>query len=114
MSTTHRLTVGQRLYYVPSRGASRWVTVTKVGRKWATCDDDSRMEFRVNLDTLVIDGGGYDSPGKCYLDEDVYRASVRRVEAWKAFYTLISRTYTAPSHLTAEAIEAMQATVEGR
>ena len=32
------LAVGQKLWYVPEHGTARYVTITKVGRKWAEID----------------------------------------------------------------------------
>ena len=51
------------------RDESKPVTVTKVGRKWATLDYPSRKPYRVDIDTMQVDGAGYSSPGRCWLSE---------------------------------------------
>lgn len=71
--------VGDKLWYVAnnrrqSSGSQYEVIVTKVGRKWiyVAPDSDSRVEFRIDPDTLWADGGRYTSPGKCYSSKEVY------------------------------------------
>lgn len=43
--------------------------VTKVGRKWIYLDNDHRMD----KETMRLDGGDFNSPGRCYLSESDYR-----------------------------------------
>lgn len=46
------------------------VTVTKVGRKWAELrskDIPGLSRYRLNVETLVVDGQGYSNPGRCFL-----------------------------------------------
>lgn len=82
MSNPHNFQVGQSLYLVPNRGCgyrcSGVVSISKVGRKWATLDNDSKMD----LQTLDIDGGGYSSPGKCYLSEQEYIEYKEKKDYW--------------------------------
>lgn len=81
------LTVGQELWYVPSdarqHSQAQAVRVTKVGRKWA--DLEPPYLGRVNIETLWLDGGGYASPGRCWLSVDEYEATVARERLWRDF-----------------------------
>ena len=47
------------------------VVVEKVGRRWATI---AGVRYRIDVKTLQADGGGYSSPGTCYLDKDAFIA----------------------------------------
>jgi len=70
---------GQTLWWVPANGKRCGeVTVTKVGRKWATLDNG----HRISLDTLVADGGERSTPGHCYYSEETYRGLVARAVEW--------------------------------
>lgn len=66
------LQIGQELFWVGSQRHSPngIVTVTKVGRKWATLSND----HRIDLETHRADGGGYQSPGRTYPSEAAYVA----------------------------------------
>ncbi|MBI2725416.1 MAG: hypothetical protein HYX42_04120 [Polaromonas sp.] len=66
------LTVGQELYWVGAQSYSKNqpVTVTKVGRKWATLSNS----YRIDIHTHIADGGSYSSPGSCYPNEAAYVA----------------------------------------
>ena len=76
-----KLKVGQTLFMVKTYGGNRLVTVTKVGRKWATLD----TRHRVDIETLIVDGGNYNSPGKCYLTEAEYRQKIELQTTWSRF-----------------------------
>lgn len=76
-----KLQEGQKLWWVYSsnrRGQPREVTVTKVGRKWAQLDNNCRID----IETLLADGGDYMSPGCCYLSKDIYDSGVALQKAW--------------------------------
>lgn len=94
------LEVGQSLYFVPNRGQRRFITIESVGRKWAVID--SRL--RINKDTLIADGGQYSSPGRCYLNEEAYRAKLQLDGAWSEFRQSIDRQYQPPAGMTIEKI----------
>ena len=70
-----KLTVGQELLYVPAyhRKKPRMVKVIKVGRRWATLDNRSRIDMQ----TLEADGGDYSSPGRCYNSPEEYEEHLR-------------------------------------
>ena len=83
------LKVGQTLWFVPSatwRGVSREVTVTKVGRKWASLNDNAR----VSVATMWIDGGEYSSPGRCWPSAEVYENWCKCTDAWTELRRRIS------------------------
>jgi hypothetical protein len=96
------LTVGQVLLFVPAD--NRWsgpyeVTVEKVGRRWATM---SRGCGRVDINTLIVDGAGYSSPGRCYLSREEWESRRRADAAWKALCRHMERArWKAPDHLNA-------------
>ena len=101
------LEVGQTLYYVPSQrhgGDPREVKVTKVGRKWATVQEGVWFTEKIDLDTLVADGGVYSSPGQCYLSKTHYEEVLAESEAWKRFRSVIDRTFRAPAGVSLEDI----------
>lgn len=81
MSETVKLFVGQELYFVPSdsRNKPYWVTVNKIGSKWAQVS----TTLRINIETLWADGGKYISPGRCWFSVEAHEAEVRRVGAWR-------------------------------
>lgn len=90
------LHVGQKLWYVPNGYGNRRpdpyeVTITKVGRKWATVGESWRQE-RIDLETLQADGKGYSSPGCCYLSRELYEAEVERQALWSILTRKIQHT----------------------
>ncbi len=71
---TDEIKPGDKLYYVPSgnrNGKPSWVTVQKVGRKWITLP----YRMRCDKETLIVDGGDYQSPGRCYRSAEEYYES---------------------------------------
>ena len=97
-----KLAVGQQLYFVPTDqrdGKPRFVTVTNIGRKRATL----KTHGRVNLETLVMAGDGYPSPGRCYLSEADYLRQMAAKEAWNALAGAI-RWNNPPAGITIEDI----------
>lgn len=71
---TDEIKPGDELYYVPSgnrNGNPSWITVQKVGRKWITLP----YRMRCDKETLVVDGGDYQSPGRCYRSAEEYYES---------------------------------------
>lgn len=74
-----KLTVGQKLYWVSVYGnAPHWVTVTKVGKKWAYLDNKER----VGVNDLMADGKGYSSHATCYFSKELYEETVELAKAW--------------------------------
>lgn len=101
------LSVGHKLWYVPSErwhGKPREVVVTKVGRKWATIESDGREIGRVDKDSLIVDGGGYSSPGHCCRDRATHEAEVAKRAAWDSLRQAMRDQYRIPADLTTEQI----------
>lgn len=100
------LVEGQELWFVPQQrylGKPRFVTVTKVGRVWAQISEGG---YRINKDTLAVDGQGFTSPGKCYASRELYEAETQRQETWSDLRRKIDRTWGAPDYVTAADIAA--------
>ena len=77
------ITVGQRLWFVYEdhrRGEPREITVIKVGRKWAQLSN----YYRIDINTMVVDGGVYPSPGKCYESQKHYEYCCAANKLWDA------------------------------
>lgn len=106
------LTVGQQLYYVPSqrRAEPGFVTVTKVGRKWAEIGPNRR----VNMETMALDGGGYSSPGTCYLSKEEHDAEVELRDTWARFRELMDGCYGVPDGIRPSQIENAARALFGR
>jgi len=95
--------VGQKLFASFGGGRNRndcWMEITKVGRKWLELDG----HYRADISDLVIDGRGYSSPGKCYLNKEEHDAEVALTNAWSSL-TRAFPMYSKPKHLTIEDIE---------
>lgn len=77
------LQVGQQLWYVPNKrpGQPYFVTVLKVGRKWA----EIGHRRRISIEGLFVDGGQYSSPGRCYLSKEDHEKEVALNSAWARF-----------------------------
>lgn len=84
-------------------GSPGFVTVTKVGRKWAEL---SARGYRIDKTTLIIDGAGYTSPGRCYLTKDEHTAEENMRQAWRKLRDFIDRKYSPPHGITVESVEA--------
>ena len=74
-----KLTVGQKLWYVPGdwRNKPSYVTVEKVGRIWVTLSSGRR----VSLDDFTVEPPKFGYRGTIYLSRDLWVASVRRHKA---------------------------------
>lgn len=107
------LKVGQELWFVPSnsrRDKPEAVTIEKIGRKWAHIGSAGR----VNLETLVVDGGVHSSPGRCWLNREAWEAETRRQDAWRRLRSAIDRQWQAPDGLSLEQIEQATAILSAR
>jgi hypothetical protein len=107
------LKVGQVLWFVPNeirRNKPEAVTVEKIGRKWAHIGNGARAD----LDTLVVDGGVYTSPGRCWLHKEAWEAETRRQDAWLRLRQGIERHRKAPDGLSLEQIERAAAVLTSR
>lgn len=99
------LHLGQELLFVNNEkrtGAPFMVTVTKLGRKWATLDSGV---YRIDINTLIADGRQFSSPGRCWLSRELYEAEERRTAAWERLRSWVDRQWTTPKGLDTEQIE---------
>lgn len=80
-------------------GQQRLLTVEKVGNRWLTLSND----YRVDKDTLEVDGGSYSSPGRCWLSQQEYEDAVAVRTAWNSLGEQM-RVFQ-PAGLTLEKIE---------
>jgi hypothetical protein len=97
-------TIGQRLYMSSSdnRGSGRWLIVKSIRRKWvelAREGSSSCIDYRVEKDSVRIDGGEYMSPGILYLDEQAYLDEQRLQDKWSTFRRSIECQYQIPEGL---------------
>lgn len=95
--------VGQKLWFVPAErwyGSPQEVTVTKVGRKWAALDNSSA---RIDVETLIADGRGYMSPGRCYVDRAEYEERNAALKLWADTYRRLNAG-SPPAGITHERI----------
>jgi hypothetical protein len=102
------LTVGQQLWFVPSQrrcGSAEYVTVEKIGRKWATISNG----YRIDLETLTADGGQYMSPGACWTTKEEWEAATERHQAWFNFRAAAGVQYQPPDGFTTEEINVLLA-----
>jgi hypothetical protein len=83
------LKAGDKLYFLSHQKyrASEEVTVLKAGRKWATLDNDTRID----LEDWVADGGDYSSPGRCYLSKQEYDDECELLDKWEALVEKLDR-----------------------
>lgn len=98
------LQVGQTLYFVGRdryHGPARDVTVTKIGRKWASLDNG----YRISLESLYADGGQYASPGRCWPNREAYEAALYRAHKWSALRKWLDHKYSPPEGVTVEQMQ---------
>lgn len=79
-----KLKENQKLWFVGSGNFSRTrgeVTVTSVGRKWASVE--GAFIGRIAVDTLMADGGAYSPPGRCYASQEDWIAQEGPSLAWR-------------------------------
>jgi hypothetical protein len=113
MSATTAPTIvpGQELWFVASdrRSCARngYVKVNAVGRKWITLGKQGQM--RAHKDTLIVDGRGFSSPGRCYLTREEYETERANDAAWDSLRDFINTKWSRPEHLGADEIRKMLA-----
>jgi hypothetical protein len=112
MSNPYKLKPGDTLVAARTDGtlyAGQW-TIRSVGRKWAVID--SPRSRRVDLETLEIDGGGYSSPGRCYLSPEHYEREMQRLALWKQLREYVN-TFNPPPSMTLERLEGILGALRG-
>jgi hypothetical protein len=106
IDTARPLYVGQKLFYVFGRDGrvdpsprTTWVTVEKIGTKWATL---GRNMGRINKRTWHVDDSNYTSGDICYASEEEWAAQMAADKAWSTWrYNLAC---IRPQHVTVEDI----------
>lgn len=107
-----KLVEGQTLWFVGAslgnfRNLMGPVTVTKVGRKWAELRGGAAIaglgRYRLNVETLAVDGAGYSSPGRCYLSRLDWLDQAGSDLAWTALRVAIVNN-PCPADLSFETI----------
>ena len=116
-----KLKVGDRLWLVKRPGgrnlAQSEVIVTKIGRKWAQIANAERPTYaepRIDVETLVCDGGNFTSPGRCYRSKDEYEAIVNLDSAWQQLQGAVRDAWHRPAHLTLADILQINALLSAR
>ena len=109
-----KLVVGQRLWHVPNRqggGCAGFVEITKVGRKWAGINhvhngEVSSWNFgRIDMETMLVDGGQYCSPAACYLSKEEYEHMVFVGEKYDKIYRFFNHRHIKPDSLDEAAVD---------
>lgn len=93
--------VGQQLWWVwteKRRGDNKYVTVTKIGRKWVYVDKG----YRLDPLTMRVDGEGYTSPATCYLSKEEYEKKRDLEAAWNGLRSRLRDAWAAPKGVTKE------------
>jgi hypothetical protein len=101
---------GQELFYVPERrsGESSAVVVHKVGRKWVHIKWGYQMMCRSRFDpnTGECDGGGFSSPGRVYLSQEIYEREKKANSLWKLLRkAMLNSLHNRPNKLSGESIQ---------
>jgi len=104
--------LGAKFWFVPAadyHGKARTLTVTRVGRKWATLKGDSWQEYRAELATGRMDFcSAHCAPGSLYVSREEYDRGVALASAWSALCSRLSGSYgwgvSRPAHVTLETI----------
>lgn len=76
--------VGQELWCVYNDrriGQQHTTVVQKVGRKWIELSNCHRM----NAETMMLDGGNYSPPGRCFLSREEFEEIKQKKDAWMLF-----------------------------
>ena len=110
MSNPYKLKPGDLLYCVWYRNKDgHCASVKSVGRKWANLE---LGKYRVSLQTLEIDGGGYSSPGRCYLSIEHHEQEQKRRELWRQLREYLN-TFNPPPSMTLERLEGILGALRG-
>jgi len=104
----HKLERGQKLLYVgniygSNRSQRTEVTVVSVGRTWAQIEGP--FCGRIDMETLMVDGRGFGSPGTCYLSREHYQQQEGPKLAWNALRSAMGGT-TPSSDISYETVVA--------
>lgn len=99
------LTPGQTLIYIRDDSGRRGVAepqevvIERVARKWAYL---KWRGYRISKETLIVDGAGYGSPGRCYLSMEHYHAEQAAEKRWQALARQVQHWNRRPGVTTAD------------
>ena len=100
MSNPYNLKPGDWVYVARRNGTGAPEKIVKVGRKWATLDGD----YRVNLETLEIDGQWSTIRERCYVSVEHYEQERKRLALWRQLREYVA-TFNPPASMTVERLE---------
>lgn len=97
------LTVGQKLWFVPSYNPRPYeVEVKKVGRKWAHTERNFQT---MRIDVKTMRPHENDGSGQCYLSQQHYEGYLAKEKAWREFAQVIEKwRWRCPESVTVEKI----------
>ena len=99
------LKVGDKVWYVSTRGSQLEPEVTAVGRKWVTVGGHTRMDKK----TWEVEKGFTGTPqGTVWESLEAYNERKKVVEAWNGFVREVSRIYPVPAWVTLETVDRLR------
>lgn len=102
--------LGDKVFVMFDRGhGSRdgvYMFVRKLGREWVYIgvNETPHYRFKKTDPDMVLDGGNYSSPGRCYASREAYTAERDLRHTWDWFRNTVYNTMKAPDGVTREAI----------
>lgn len=104
----HNLKVGQKLWWVPSRGdgENRPVTISAIGSKWATISGVrtfTQKPLRIDMRSLVAPVVQYLPCGKCFLNLEAHEEDRLLERTWHDFYRRLGQ-FRPPAGVTVDQI----------
>lgn len=105
----HDLKVGQMLWLVgshhgrPKEYCGEEIEIVKVGRDWAYFGPSGQSRLR--LESLRLDGGGYNSPGRAYLSREACEVERDTDKAWEKMSVAVHGRYGRPDGVTLADVE---------
>jgi hypothetical protein len=104
-----RLQAGETVWIVPNdsrRGKPYRVSITKVGRLYAT----THRKQRINLESNYVMSGDY-AVGTAYRDLTDYERNCELERLWSALYRRVNGAYRRPAHINADDISEIEAKI---
>jgi hypothetical protein len=77
------------------------VTITQVGSRWIYLSN----RHRVDKKTLIVDGRGCSSPGKCYLSKKDCDDELALIKEWGLLRRNIGVRYNPPKEISLEIVK---------
>ena len=106
MANPHNLKVGQTVVFVPgpygNHKEERHFAVATIGRKYFTVTPNFN-NWRIDLETLWVDGQGYSSPGEIKTSVEAWEAEKQMRLTWKRIRERVGGPI--PPHLTQDNLD---------